>query len=292
MNCNEYLMPASIDEALAALGRGAGRARVIAGGTDLVLDQRHGRKDAEVLVDITRLPGLTDIAFNNGILSIGCLVTHAQAAGSDLMRAHLPAVAEACATVGSPQIRNVGTLVGNVVSAQPGADAALALHAFPTRAVVHTPDGVHSVDLPELYAGLGQCTLDSCQEIISHLEVDLSAGPRPSAFERLSQRRTLTLPVVNTAVSLLLDASGWNIAQALVVVGPVAAVPFRSAKAEEVLTAGLPSPDLWREAGRAAALDSRPRASLLRGGSEYRQAMVEVLVSRALARAWERRAAR
>ena len=292
MNCSEYLMPASIDEALAALGRSAGRARIIAGGTDLVLDQRHRRKDAEVLVDITRLPGMGEISFTGGVLTIGCLVTHAQAAGSDLMREHLPAVAEACATVGSPQIRNVGTLVGNVVSAQPGADAALALHAFPTRAVVHTPDGRRAVDLPDLYAGLGQCTLDSCQELISHLEVDLGAGPRANAFERLSQRRTLTLPVVNTAVSLLLDASGWNIAQARVVVGPVAAVPFRANRAEEILAAGLPSPDLWQEAARAAAEQSSPRASLLRGGSEYRQAMVEVLVRRALARAWDRRAAR
>ncbi len=292
MNCSNYVLAASIPEALRALTDCGGRARLIAGGTDLVLQQRQHTRDADILVDITRLPDLDRIQFDNGILSLGCLVTHAQAAESELVREHIPALAEACSTVGSPQIRNVGTLVGNVVTAQPGADGALALHAFATRARVHSPQGERLMDLPDLYEGLGQCRVDSCQELISHLEVDLSAGPRWSGFERLSQRRALTLPVVNTAVSLLMGEDGKKIAQARVVVGPVASTPFRAREAEDILTGQEPSRELWVRAARSAAQESRPRASLLRGGREYRQAMVEVLVRRALEKAWHRRSAR
>jgi carbon-monoxide dehydrogenase medium subunit len=244
------------------------------------------------LVDITRLPGLNRIEYNNGVLTFGCLVTHTSAAESGLVREHLPALAEACATVGSPQIRNVGTLVGNIVTAQPGADAALALHAFPTRARVMTATGDKLMDLPDLYAGLGQCKVNSCQELISHLEVDLSEGPRLNAFERLSQRGTLTLPVVNSAVSLLMDQGDARINRARVIVGPVASTPFRAGQAEQILAGAEPSDELWQKAAQAAAVESRPRSSLLRGGQEYRQAMVEVLVRRALTRAYERRAAK
>jgi CO/xanthine dehydrogenase FAD-binding subunit len=292
MNCSHYVLAASIPDALQALTGCHGRARLIAGGTDLVLQQRKHTWNADVLVDITRLPDLDRIELKDGILSLGCLVTHAQAAESKLVREHLPALAEACATVGSPQIRNVGTLVGNVVTAQPGADGALALHAFETRARVHTPREQRLMALPYLYEGLGQCRVNSCQELISHLEVDLSAGPRLSAFERLSQRRALTLPVINTAVSLLMDQDGKGIAQARVVVGPVASTPFRAKEAERILVGQEPSPELWDRAARSAAQESRPRASLLRGGREYRQAMVEVLVRRALDRALNRRSLR
>jgi CO/xanthine dehydrogenase FAD-binding subunit len=288
MEWSEYHLAESIGDALKVLTASKGQGRIIAGGTDLVLQLRRGEQSANVLVDITRIPGLHQIEKQGSRLMMGALVTHAQAAASPLVRQHLPALAEACASVGSPQIRNAGTLVGNVVSAQPGADAALALHVFGTRVQVAGKGGERTMALPELYEGLGLCCVDSCQELITHLIVDLPPEPLHSAFERLSQRRTLTLPIINTAVSLILDEKRERIRKARVVVGPVSATPFRATQAESVLEGAEPEADIFEEAGQMAAKECNPRPSLLRGSPVYRRSMVAVMVRRALVRALER----
>ncbi|MBN1103721.1 MAG: FAD binding domain-containing protein [Deltaproteobacteria bacterium] len=283
-----YHLAENVREALEALAAAQGEGRIIAGGTDLVIQLRRAGRGAAILVDITRIPGLNRIEKQGNLLVMGALVTHAQAAASPIVRQHITAVAEACAHVGSPQIRNVGTLVGNIVSAQPGADAALALHAFDTQVRVAGRAGVRTMALPDLYEGLGLCCIDSCRELITHLIVPLPQEECGSAFERLSQRRTLTLPVVNTAVSIALSENTKKIQKARVVVGPVSSTPFRASEAEEILQGSEPTMEAFGRAARAAAEESRPRASLLRGGKEYRQNMVEVMVRRALMRATER----
>jgi CO/xanthine dehydrogenase FAD-binding subunit len=288
MGWSQYHLAESIGEALGALRASRGRGRIIAGGTDLVIQLRRGERSVGILVDITRIPGLRHIEKQGHSLTLGALVTHAQAAASPLIRQYAPALAEACASVGSPQIRNAGTLVGNIVSAQPGADAALALHAFDTRVRVVGHGGERTMELPDLYEGLGLCCVDSCQEVITHLMLHLPAAPYGSAFERLSQRDTLSLPVVNTAVSLLLDEKTDHIRKARVVVGPVSATPFRAAQAEGILEGEKPQRQLFEEAAQRAAQESNPRPSLLRGTAAYRRSMVTVMVRRALVRALER----
>ena len=288
MILSEYHLAKDIRDALAVMQKANGGARVIAGGTDLILQQRRGERKAAILVDITRIPGLDRIERQGDTLVFGALVTHAQAAASPLVRQYIPAVAEACSLVGSPQIRNMGTLVGNIVSAQPGADAALSLHVFDTQVRVVGHAGERNMDLPDLYEGLGLCCIDSCQEMITHLLVPLTQERCGSAFERLSQRSTLTLPVVNTAVSLCIDRGAGHIGRARVVVGPVSSIPFEAVKAEDVLMGAEPTIEIFKRAGEVAAEESRPRASQLRGGREYRKNMVKVMVKRALIRALDR----
>lgn len=285
---SKYHLAEDIGDALAVLEKAKGAARIIAGGTDLVLQQRRGERKANTLVDITRIPGLDRIEKQGDTLTLGSLVTHAQAASSELVREYLPALAEACSIVGSPQIRNVGTLVGNIVSAQPGADAALALHVYETHVHVVGCSGERNMVLPALYEGVGICCVDSCGELITRLIVHLPQRGCGSSFERLSQRGTLTLPVVNTAVSLCLDRSKGSIMNSRVIVGPVSAIPFEAAKAEGVLIGSEPTIQVFTEAAKAAAEESHPRESLLRGGREYRKRMVEVMVRRALSHALER----
>lgn len=285
---SEYYLAKDLGDALDVIGGAQGEARIIAGGTDLVLQLRRGERNATVLVDITRIQGLDRIERQGDTLVLGALVTHAQAAASSLVQEHLPALAEACAQVGSPQIRNVGTLVGNIVSAQPGADAALSLHVFDTRVRVVGNGGEREMALPDLYEGLGSCCVNSCKELITHLRVRLSPERSGSAFERLSQRATLTLPVVNAAVSLCLEEGAERIRKGHVFVGPVSFKPFEAMAAEGLLAGAEPTNEVFRRVGEAAAEESRPRASLLRGGREYRKNMVAVMVRRALTRAFGR----
>ena len=132
----EYLFPSSVEEALAMLAGREERARLVAGGTDLIIELTEGRRAADCLVDITRIPELGKITLEDGMIVLGANVTHRQAAESPLVREQATVLAQACQAVGSLQIRNVGTLGGNVVNAMPAADGSIALLALEAEAEI------------------------------------------------------------------------------------------------------------------------------------------------------------
>jgi CO/xanthine dehydrogenase FAD-binding subunit len=284
MDWEAYFLPGSLQEALGILEEKQGAARILAGGTDLVLQQRRRRNKAKMLVDISRIPGLSQIVKHGDTIHIGANCTHAQAAESPLLKQYLPALSCACSQIGSPQIRNMGTLVGNIVSAQPGADAALALHAFHTSVTVAGFAGAREMSLIDLYAGLGLCCVDSTRDLITAISITLPKKRMLNAFERLSSRGTLTLPVVNTGVCLELNDDD-SVALGRIAIGPVSPKPFRALKAESFLEGKPLTSEVFQKAAEMAAEESRPRDSLLRGSREFRQAMVSVMVRRALMRA-------
>jgi CO/xanthine dehydrogenase FAD-binding subunit len=275
-----YLIASSVEDALTKLGQLSEDGRVIAGGTDLVLQAQRGQCLARAVVDVTRIPGLAEIQEQDGYIVIGAAATHAQVAASPLIRRTAPLLAEACASVGGPQVRNVGTLAGNVVNALPAADGAVALFALQAEAQVATLSGHTCVPIADLYCGVGECTLDRCTEMIVALRfqpLDASAG---CSFQRLARRRALALPIVNAAVVVGMDEG--TITYVRIAVGPVAPAPFRALAAERALTGHTPTEELIAQAAQLAARDARPRSSVLRGSAAYRTEMVEVLVQRGL----------
>ncbi len=267
------------------LAEHGGRAQIIAGGTDLVLQAQRGQSTATVLVDITRIPGLDFIQERDGYIVLGAQVTHAQAARSPLIRQKAGVLAQACASVGGPQIRNVGTLVGNVVNALPAADSAVALFALDAELEVAEAGGRRWLPIAALYGGVGVCTLDRCGQMVTAIRFRPLADGAGSAFERLASRKALTLPILNAAAVVALDGERFRWAR--IAVGPVAPTPFRATAAEDSLVGQPVTPAAIAEAARLAARDAQPRDSLLRGGKEYRTDMVAVLVRRALRRACE-----
>jgi len=297
VNLQAYLFPSSVDEALDLLAEHRGHSQIIAGGTDLVLQARSGKCQATVLVDVTRIPGLDRIEERDGYIVLGAQVTHAQAMRAPLIRQRAGVLAQACSTVGGPQIRNVGTLVGNVVNALPAADSAVALFALDAELEVAEADtqcpaqptvcvdGRRWLPIAALYAGVGVCTLDRCGQVVTAIRFRPLPERAGSAFERLAKRRALTLPVLNAAAVVELDDGRFH--RARIAVGPVAPTPFRATAAEESLAGQPVTPETIAGAARLAARDAQPRDSLLRGGQEYRTDMVAVLVRRALARAIE-----
>ena len=130
MNWIAYEKPETLSEALTLLEKAGGKGRLIAGGTDLVLQLQRGAYHADRLVDITGIPGLSKIEETDGWIRIGASVTHAEVAKHPLIRQEAKALSEGCGQMGSPQIRNSATLVGNIVSAQPAADGAIPLMAL------------------------------------------------------------------------------------------------------------------------------------------------------------------
>ena len=217
---------------------------MIAGGTDLALDLlapewhkggvRPPHTGGRVVAART---GVIDLAAD-GALRLGAAVTHARLADSPLLRRHAPVLAAAAAAVGSPQVREVGTIGGNVVNALPAADTAIALMALDATAEVASAGGTPPRPLEELYVGVGRSAVDAAARSWSPSAARSPRGA-PSAPGR---RKALALPVLNVGVALDYD-DDLRCSRARIAIGPVAVIPWRARLAEGLLEgAVLPPP--------------------------------------------------
>lgn len=288
MAWEEYLTPSSLDEALEMLERYRGAARVIAGGTDIVPAARKGAPGIRALVDITRIPGLDTISLDGGTVNIGPLVTHTEAALSKPIREKGMALAEGASRLGSPQIRNIATVAGNIVNAQPGADTVIPLLALDGSVTVLSKEGERTISLAELFTGIGRTKIDSTKEIVTRISFPALGKDEASAAMRLAKRKTLVLPILTVAVVIGTDPGAKSFSKVRIAVGPVATTPFRCAAAEEILLGSPVGEAVIQKAAAEAAKAANPRTSLIRGTSEYRKAMVAVLVERGIATALKR----
>ena len=277
---NTYLIASSVPDALQKLAALGERARIIAGGTDLVLQAQRGQCPSTAVVDVSRIPGLDRIYLDKDTIVIGAAATHRQIARSPLISQNATLLAQACQSIGGPQIRNVATLAGNVVNALPAADGAVALFALDAQVTVATLKGETQMPIAHLYAGVRACTLDPCFQMLTALRF----RPLPSSagwdFQRLARRKALALPILN--VGVVAPRTDQCLTDVRIAIGPVAETPFRATAAERVLKGHPPDAKRIAEAARLAARDARPRDSAIRGSQAYRIAMVETLVRRAL----------
>ncbi len=285
MVCEDYVTASTVEEALATLASLRGQGRIIAGGTDLIIQLQRRERKLGCLVDVTRIPGLNEIRLDDSYFIVGATATHAQIERSPLIRERAQVLAEACSMVGSPQIRNVGTLAGNVVNAQPAADGSIALLALDAEAQIVNLTGHQWVPVASLFVSPGVSRIDATTEMITAFRFRAQAPMESSAYERLARRKAVALPMINVAVRVLLDADGSHIREAQIAIGPVAPVPFRAQEAEAVLKDQPVSEEAISDAVETAARESRPRSSLLRAGKEYRRELIRVLTRRALRRA-------
>ena len=281
----DYLQPASVQEALDMLQEHQGDAWIIAGGTDVIVQLRQRKKKASVLVDITSIPGLNQIGQEDGNIVIGGAVTHAQAAASELIRSKAGLLAQGCSSVGSPQIRNVATLAGNLVNGQPAADASIPLLALDAEVTIASYKGERKVPLSQFFLDLGKTALDPRRELLTRISF---AEPGPNsggAYQRLAKRKALALPMLVCAVRLQVDPAEKVFSQAAIAVGPVAPTPFRERDIEKRLIGEPVSRETIENAVCDLSDACSPRDSLLRGSCDYRQEMVKVLVRRAIIQA-------
>jgi CO/xanthine dehydrogenase FAD-binding subunit len=285
MKWEEYLVPTSLEEALAMLKERQGRARVIAGGTDLIIQLKKKEVTARCLVDVTNLDELKGIELEDGFIRVGACVTHQELASSSLIRERAAALAEGASQVGSPQIRNMGTVGGNIVNAQPAADTVVPLMALESEVEVVTATGIRREPLGGLCLGPGQCTVDSTAEILTGVWFRALGPNQGSAFERLAKRKALSLPILNAAAVVTLNNGGDTFQEVRLAVGPVGPTPSRAFNAEEALRGATVEAQAIAAALELAAQEAQPRSNPLRGSQEYRQEMVKVLLRRSIERA-------
>jgi CO/xanthine dehydrogenase FAD-binding subunit len=285
MKWEEYLVPTSLEEALAMLRERRGQARVIAGGTDLIIQLKKKEAAARCLVDVTNLDELKGIELEDGLIRVGACVTHQELASSSLIRERAAALAEGASQVGSPQIRNMGTVGGNIVNAQPAADTVVPLMALEAEVEVATATGTRREPLGGLCIGPGQCTVDSTAEILTTVRFRALDPNQGSAFERLAKRKALSLPILNAAAVVTLNDGGDTFQEVRLAVGPIGPTPARAFSAEEALRGAAVEAQAVAAAMELAAREAQPRSNPLRGSQGYRQEMVKVLLRRSIERA-------
>jgi carbon-monoxide dehydrogenase medium subunit len=285
-----YHTPTTVAEALSLLHQHKEKARIIAGGTDLILDMEAEHTAApEVLVDVTKIAGIDRIAQEDGWIVLGAGITHTQIESSPLLHAQARCLTESCGVIGGPQVRNVATLGGNVAHALPAADGTIGLLALEAEVEVAAHGGRHTWQpLLSIFAGPGRNRLgpDQMLHAFRFRPIAARAG---NAFDRIMRPQGVALPVLAIAARVQLDATLRRVENAAIAIGPAGPTPFRASGAEEALTTAEAFDDTAVEKAVAAAqAQARLRTSKYRASQEYRREMIGVLLKRVLQAAVER----
>lgn len=279
----DYLEPVSVEEAVDLLARYGPEARVLAGGTDLIVQMKMERLAPRYLVSIGRVPGLEGIGVQDGRTRIGARTSIRTLRNDPWVRARYPVLAEACASFSTTQVQVMGTLGGNLGNASPASDTAPALIAYGAEAVVQGPKGARRVPVEEFFVGPGRSVLEPGELLVA---VELPP-PRPGtggAFLKVS-RVAADLAKVNAAVVLVRE--GDRIADARLAFGAVAPTPLRARRAEAVLVGQRFSEEVVAEAAWVASEEVSPIDDV-RSSAWYRREITRVLAYDGLHRAWER----
>lgn len=266
----------TVEDALRELANGA---RVVAGGTDLVVGQRQGKAPLpESLVAIHRLEELSRISEDAGALRVGALVTHASIAAHPIVRSRLTALADASAIVGSHATRAFGTIGGNLMNASPAMEVGGPLLCFDASVALHSEKDSRALAVADLFSGPGRTTA-SADELLEEVCVPLPQEGTGSAYVRLEYRRQMEIAVVGATAVILLE--GDTVADARVAITALAPTIRRVPGAEEALVHNELSAEAIARAAEAIAAASTP-ISDVRGSADYRSAMAAVIGRRAI----------
>lgn len=273
---------------MALLDRYDGRARVIGGGTDLLLEIQQGRKPpAEAMIDPCRISGLGDIVMDDRHVTIGCAVTHAQIVRDVRVIRHGTCLVEGCGVIGGPQVRNVGTLAGNVAHALPAGDGTISLLALGGEVEICDAAGSRWAPLAHTILGPGQSIIDHHRAMITRLRFIRTAKHEGSAFFRIMRPQGVALPMIAMACRLKLGEDN-TIVSARITIGPAGPVPFLAESAMAALVGGPAGLEQFEMAAEAALAEVALRNSKYRASREYREEMIRTHLPAVLSRAAER----
>ena len=200
----EYYQPQSLTVALELLAKSDGKLRPLAGGTDIVPAMGKGELKVGGLVDLSRIPHIRRISMEGSLVKIGSLTTFAQIETSPIIQANASLLADAAAAVGSPQVRNSGTLGGNIANASPAADTVTALVTLDAEARLESTRGSRHVLVSELLCGAGKTTIHP-NEIITEITFRIPPTGSETGFIKLGRRKALAIARMNLAIIVTVD---------------------------------------------------------------------------------------
>ncbi len=275
----KYYTPITIDEAIDLIGDMADRARIVAGATDLLLELERGqRPEIDVLIDISRIAGLDLISMDGDRIRLGPLVTHNHCAASKLLRKRAYTLARACWEVGAPQIRNRGTIAGNLITASPANDSIPALMALGAEVELRSRDGDRTISLVDFYTGVRK-TVMRPDEILTSISFPIPVENASSTFIKLGLRQVQAIAVINAAV--LIERQDEIVQRAVITLGSVAPTIIHAEKAESFLIGKTLSSEVIDHAAELAAQAAQPIDDL-RSSAQYRRDMVHICTRRGL----------
>ena len=273
------LEPESLKDAIDALGRLDGEARLVAGGTALVAMIRLGLVKPDRLVSLHRVPALSRIAVEDGSLVLGAMATHADIERARVVRDGWPLLADAVRRVATPAIRTSGTIGGNLAYAEAASDPAPALLCLDAEVRVAGPGGQRAVPIARFFRGFYEAALEP-GEIVTAVRVPPAPAGARGGYVKYTSRSAEDKPLVGVAALVALDASGRCV-EARIGLGGAAPTPMRAAQAERALRGEALTDAAVRAAAEAAAREADPLSDLM-GSADYRREMVRVWVRRLL----------
>jgi len=291
-----------------------GHARVIGGGTDILVEARRGlRRPFEAMVDASGIAGLGSISHEQDYIVIGCGVTHTQIVSDERIVRYGTCLTESCSVIGGPQVRNTGTLAGNVAHALPAGDGTIGLlalggevgtlagnvaHALPAgdgtigllalggEVEIASTTGTRWMPVKDTFLGPGKSVIDRHREVLTRLRFTPTGADEGSAFHRVMRPQGLCLPIISMAARLKID--GDTIVAASIGMGPVGPIPWFAEPVAAFLIGGPTSTEQYEKAADVALDNVTLRASKYRATREYRATMIRTYLPIILARAAER----
>lgn len=276
----DYYEPRDVAEACKLLSQFKTSAKVIAGGTDILVNMKKGLIAPEYLVGIGKIPGISEIEPVDGGVSIGSNLIIEKLVEFDLIKKKFAMLSKAASVLGSPLVRNRATIGGNIVNARPAADLPPALIAMGARVKLKSRRQEREISLDRFFKGPG-VTVIRPGEVLTQIVID---GPPPFTggdYIKLMHRRSLEIAIVAVASRITLDGPDGIVTDAKIILSSVAPKAVHAVRAEKALIREKPTEKLFEHAAKIASNECRPIDDI-RGSAQYRCDMVEVLVKRTL----------
>ncbi len=287
MQAFDYARVSTVDEAVALLAEQNGGARVLSGGTDLLVALREGRDSAKVVVDVKGIPELTEMFYDRGGgLVLGAAVPCARMYGDDLVSSGFPGLIDSATLIGGVQIQGRASFGGNLCNASPAADSIPALIAHNATAIVAGPAGRREVAVEDFCVAPGQTQLEQ-GEFLVELRIPAPRAGYGAAYQRFIPRNEMDIAVVGIGASVQLNAAGDQFESARIALAAVAPTPLFVAEAGDSLAGKAVNAEAIEEAAEIAQAAARP-ISDMRGTAQFRKHLVGVLTRRTLTAAIER----
>jgi carbon-monoxide dehydrogenase medium subunit len=277
----EFLSPKTLEEAVVLMRQYGQKAKVMAGGTDLVPQMKNGELRPEYVLSLNQIEALMELRFDKESgLKIGALCRIADIERSQVVKAHYPVLSQAASVLGSTEIRNRGTVGGNLCNAAPSADMAPSLLVLGAKAVVASSKGERVVPLEDFFVGPGKTVLEK-DELLVRLEMPPMKPGSAGEYIKLGIRKAMDIAVVGVAALLAFNSKDGVCAEAKLALGAVAPTPMRAKKAENRLIDKKIDEKIIGLAAEAASEEASPVTDI-RASTDYRRAMVRVLTRRAI----------
>jgi aerobic carbon-monoxide dehydrogenase medium subunit len=273
----QYLKPTSLAEALDLLTEHKDRAKVIAGGTDLMIQWKKKLLSPDYLISLRNVPELNFIDYD-GSLRIGSATPHRSLELSPEIRSWFPVISDAVSGLGSVQVRNSATIGGNLCNAAPSADTAPPMLVLEAQVKIASSSGERSVAIEDFFKGPGRTVLQP-GEIVTEFSVPQQLPRTGMAYTKHTRRKAMDLPILGVAVLLSFNDDLSTCAKTRIALGVASPTPMRAKKAEAFLEGKSISEQILAEAGEIAASEASPRTTI-RGSEWYRRDMIRVLVKR------------